>query len=88
MLAVIIPTVWLAVALFFVGLCRMAARGDTSAASTGPARLEDLTASRALTPQPAPSRLRRPASVSPCRTASPARAHAFLRSPHGGRQHP
>ena len=32
MLFVLIPLVWLAVAAFFVILCRMAARGDASAA--------------------------------------------------------
>jgi hypothetical protein len=88
MLAVIIPTVWLAVALFFVALCRMAARGDASTAPVIVRGLDELSTSSGTMPALAPVRLRRLHTATPCRSRTARRAQAPRRAPHSGRQRP
>jgi hypothetical protein len=90
MLAVIIPTVWLAVAMFFVILCRMAARADAghtpAAISHAPATItlhERLSPASALLP-PA-SRLRHRDPLTSCRTRPARRMRVAQGAPHGGR---
>jgi hypothetical protein len=88
MLAVIIPTVWLAIALFFLALCRMAARGDESRAAPGPRVLAQAPPLRTVTLAPS-SRLHRRYSTTPCRTAGARTvSRAPLRAAHGARQRP
>jgi hypothetical protein len=86
MLAVIIPTVWLTIALLFVALCRMAARGDASAARADARGLDVLPAGATL--MAAPSRLRRRDTATPCRARGARPAQAPQRVLHGGRQRP
>jgi hypothetical protein len=88
MLVIIIPAVWLTVALFFVALCRMAARGDADAVLADAHRHEEFGALRVPT-QPLPrARLRRLDTAPPCRARTPRRAPAPQRAAHGGRQRP
>ena len=83
MLAVIIPTVWLAVAMFFVILCRMAARADASHAPATIALDQRLSPASALLP-PA-SRLRHRNPATPCRTHPVRRMRVAQGALHGGR---
>jgi hypothetical protein len=85
-LAVIIAAVWLAVALFFVALCRMAARGDADAALADARRREGLSTLPAATRFLPRARLRRLDAAPPCRERTPRRAPQ--RASHGGRQRP
>jgi hypothetical protein len=83
MLAVIIPTVWLAVAMFVVMLCRMAARSDASAARLGACLVEEHASAAPVTitlgrrPQPWRS--------GSCRVR-PRRSYIPQCASHGGRQ--
>jgi hypothetical protein len=89
MLAVIIPTAWLAIALFFLGLCRMAARGDESLAARGPSPVKELPAPRRVTLSAPAGRPRRRYSPAPSRsTGARAASRLPLRAAHGTRQHP
>jgi hypothetical protein len=90
MLAVIIPTVWLAVAMFFVILCRMAARADASHAPatiahapTTIALHERLSPTSALLPPT--SRLRNREPLTSCRTRPARRLRVVPGAAHGGR---
>jgi hypothetical protein len=85
MLAVIIPTVWLAAAMFVVTLCRMASRSDESSARLGDGLLAEHGS-------PAPLRIallsppqdREPAR--PCQARPTRRTYTHQRALHGGRQ--
>jgi hypothetical protein len=83
MLAVIIPTVWLTIAMFVVMLCRMAARSDASAIG---ARLVGQHASAA--PATITSLSRRPQRelAGACRARPTRRSYSPQRASHCGRQ--
>ncbi|HEY4451186.1 MAG TPA: hypothetical protein VGN13_06285 [Solirubrobacteraceae bacterium] len=85
MLAVIIPTVWLAVAMFFVTLCRMAARGDASETTRADAR--EGQRPPAFVTITSLTRLSQRDPASACRARPARRVYAPQRAAHGGRQH-
>jgi hypothetical protein len=85
-LAILIPTVWLTLAAFFVLLCRMAARGDKDIAAAS-APMARVTSSRRGTLVIAPAAHHH----TPARTRRPGTAPRLLareRTAHSGRQRP
>jgi hypothetical protein len=83
-LAILIPTIWLVLAAFFVLLCRMAARGDEDIAASSPpmARITVSPRGSFVISQPA----RRRIAATGCRTAGARRPFVSERTAHSGRQ--
>jgi hypothetical protein len=85
-LAILIPTIWLTLAAFFVLLCRMAARGDEDVASPPMARIMLSPRGTFVISQPA----RRRTAATSCHTGARTGRGAVRtqRAAHSGRQRP